>query len=74
MSVEASARAFVTGPNVDEGMLNLVEMAFRAYDPCLGCATHAAGHIPLLVRVYDDRGDLVSRLSRGPDGRVRRDG
>jgi len=40
-SVRKAAKAFVKGPDVQEGMLNMVEMSFRAYDPCLGCATHA---------------------------------
>ncbi|MEA1996926.1 MAG: Ni/Fe hydrogenase subunit alpha, partial [Gemmatimonadota bacterium] len=43
MSVEKAASGMVHGPEVTDGMLNLVEMAFRAYDPCLACATHALG-------------------------------
>ena len=41
MSVDKAAKALIHGRHVDEGLLNLVEMAFRAYDPCFGCATHA---------------------------------
>jgi F420-non-reducing hydrogenase large subunit len=40
MSVEAAARTLIKGGKVSEGKLNVVEMAFRAYDPCLACATH----------------------------------
>ena len=42
-SITKAAKAFIKGPDVKEGFLNMVEMAFRAYDPCLSCATHAIG-------------------------------
>jgi hypothetical protein len=52
MSVEKAAKGLVSGGTVSEGVLNMVEMAFRACDPCLGCATHSLpGSMPLLVRV-----------------------
>jgi len=41
MSVERAAKGLIKGGKVTEGLLNKVEMAFRAYDPCLGCATHS---------------------------------
>ena len=48
MSVEKAAKGLIKGGHVTEGLLNKVEMAFRAYDPCLGCATHSLpGHLPL---------------------------
>ena len=40
LSVEKAARAFIKDGNAPEGSLNMIEMAFRAYDPCLACATH----------------------------------
>jgi F420-non-reducing hydrogenase large subunit len=43
LSIKKAAQEFVKGPEVKEGFLNRVEMAFRAYDPCLGCATHVLG-------------------------------
>jgi F420-non-reducing hydrogenase large subunit len=50
---------------VDKEILNKVEMAFRAYDPCFGCATHSAiGQMPLEVKVFDHGGRLVDRLER----------
>jgi len=53
------------GTAITEGMLNRVEMAFRAYDPCLACATHSLpGHMPLEVVVYDAQGQTVDRLSQ----------
>jgi len=73
MSVEKAAKGLVSGANVSEGVLNMVEMAFRAYDPCLGCATHSLpGSMPLLVRVRDRRGQTLATLRRDADGRVHR--
>jgi len=46
-------------PEITEGMLNRVEIAIRAYDPCLSCATHALGDMPLEVALYDARGNLL---------------
>jgi len=49
---------------ITEGMLNRVEIAIRAYDPCLSCATHALGRMPLEVELYDARGKLIARKER----------
>ena len=46
MSVEKAAKGLIKGGNVTEGLLNKVEMAFRAYDPLLGCATHSLPGTP----------------------------
>ena len=59
MSVEKAAKGMVHGPEVTDGMLNMVEMAFRAYDPCLACATHALGKMPLEARIFDHRKKLI---------------
>ncbi len=65
MSVERAARGLIKGGKVDDGLLNMVEMAFRAYDPCFGCATHSLpGQMPLEVVVRDADGDVVKRLSQ----------
>ena len=49
----------------DEGLLNMIEMAFRAYDPCYGCATHALpGEMPLEVRIRDPRGVVLREVRR----------
>jgi len=48
-------------PEITEGMLNRVEVAIRAYDPCLSCATHALGKMPLEIELYDSRGKLLDR-------------
>jgi NAD-reducing hydrogenase large subunit len=47
--------------NITEGMLNGVEVAIRAYDPCLSCATHAIGHMPLEVSLYDVNNQLLDQ-------------
>ncbi|MCW3996582.1 MAG: Ni/Fe hydrogenase subunit alpha [Candidatus Bathyarchaeota archaeon] len=65
MSIRDAAKGLIHGGKVDQGILNMVEMAFRAYDPCFGCATHAAvGQMPLTVEVFDAQKRLVSKVSR----------
>ena len=65
MSVDKAARWLITGGEVDEGLLNQLEMAFRAYDPCYGCATHSLpGQMPLLVQIHDPAGEIVRELRR----------
>jgi F420-non-reducing hydrogenase large subunit len=65
MSIEKAAKSLIHKGEVPEGILNMVEMAFRAYDPCHACATHSLpGRMPLEVNVYDSNGGLVRRLSR----------
>lgn len=65
MSVDKAARALIKKGQVNEGLLNMVEMAFRAYDPCHGCATHALpGHMPLKLQIFDAQGKLVRELRR----------
>jgi len=74
MAIDQAARGLVSATHVNEGLLNMVEMAFRAYDPCLGCATHSLpGSMPLLVRVCDDRGNVLTSLRRDADGGIHRD-
>lgn len=74
LSVEKAARALVSGANVSEGLLNMVEMSFRAYDPCLGCATHSLpGSMPLWIEVRNPRGERVALLRRDSDGTIRRE-
>jgi F420-non-reducing hydrogenase large subunit len=63
-SVKKAAQGFIKGAEVKEGLLNRVEMAFRAYDPCLGCATHALpGKMPLTLHIRDEGGHLIRTLS-----------
>ena len=58
------ARRYLYGREVTEGLLNHIEVAIRAYDPCLSCATHALGKMPLVVELRDLEGNLVHQLSR----------
>jgi len=65
MSVEKAAKSLIKNGNVPESILNMIEMAFRAYDPCHACATHSLpGGMPLEVVVYDNNGELVKKLAR----------
>jgi len=66
MSIEKAAKSLIHKGEVPDGVLNMIEMAFRAYDPCMACATHSLpGRMPLEVNVYNSKGDLVRRLKRG---------
>ncbi|MEF8874700.1 MAG: nickel-dependent hydrogenase large subunit, partial [Candidatus Thermoplasmatota archaeon] len=68
MSVRDAAKKYIDGGNIQAGMLNSVERAFRAYDPCLACATHSAmGETPLKVNIYDDDGDKLKEVTQGID-------
>ena len=61
-AVNCVARAMLTGvKEITEGMLNAIEVAIRAYDPCLSCATHAYGQMPLEVMLVDAAGAVVAR-------------
>ncbi|MGO9788306.1 MAG: Ni/Fe hydrogenase subunit alpha [Solirubrobacteraceae bacterium] len=65
MSVDKAARSLITGGKVDDGLLNQLEMAFRAYDPCFGCATHSLpGQMPLTVEIHDPDGDVIREIRR----------
>ena len=65
MSVKKAAQGLIKKGKVSEGLLNMVEMAFRAYDPCFGCATHSLpGQMPLEVTLRDPQGEVIERLSQ----------
>jgi F420-non-reducing hydrogenase large subunit len=66
MAIKKAAMGVIKpGMEITNGLLNMVEMAFRAYDPCFSCATHAVlGELPLRVNVYDSKGELYKTLSR----------
>jgi F420-non-reducing hydrogenase large subunit len=66
MSIKKAASSLIKhGVVVNEGLLNMVEMAFRAYDPCFGCATHSLpGQMPLEVTVRDADGNTVDVLKQ----------
>ncbi|MFW6158987.1 MAG: nickel-dependent hydrogenase large subunit, partial [Planctomycetota bacterium] len=64
-AVKRAAEQHISGrAEITEGLLNHVEVAIRAYDPCLSCATHALGKMPLLVELIDPRGEIVDRKTK----------
>ncbi len=66
MSIKKAAQGLIKkGVEVTDGILNMVEMAFRAYDPCFSCATHSLpGQMPMTVDIYDADGKLLQRVTR----------
>src|SRR5512135_1200869 len=65
MSIERAARSLIKKGVVNQGLLNRVEMAFRLYDPCFGCATHTLpGQMPLEITIRDANGNTVDVLKQ----------
>ena len=65
MSVDKAARGLIKEGVVNDGLLNMVEMAFRAYDPCFGCATHTLpGEMPMVVTLRDLKGGVIREIRR----------
>jgi F420-non-reducing hydrogenase large subunit len=66
MSIKKAAEALIQpGVKIDDPILNQIEMAFRAYDPCFGCATHALpGQQPFQVRVFNHDSEMIQELYR----------
>ena len=63
-AVRQVARRYLNGREITEGLLNHIEVAIRAFDPCLSCATHALGKMPLQVELLDAEGRQLSTFSR----------
>ena len=60
------AKGLIKNSEISNGIMNMVEMAFRSYDPCFGCATHnLPGEMPLTVRLRASDGTILSEKSRG---------
>jgi len=70
-AVRQVALRYLDGRELTEGLLNHIEVAIRAFDPCLSCATHAIGKMPLAVALVDAAGTLIQRLIKDSDGRHR---
>jgi len=64
VAIREVARRYLDGRTLTEGLLNHIEVAIRAFDPCLSCATHALGQMPLAVELVSNGGDLLDRRSR----------
>lgn len=67
-AIRQVARQYIDGRKLTEGLLNHIEVAIRAFDPCLSCATHALGKMPLEVELLDVEGARVDVLTRSSDG------
>jgi NAD-reducing hydrogenase large subunit len=67
-AIRSVARRYLDGREITEGLLNHIEVAIRCFDPCLSCATHALGQMPLTVELVDAEGAPVHALSRNADG------
>ena len=65
-AVREVARRYLDGRELTEGLLNHIEVAIRAYDPCLSCATHALGQMPLKLELRGRGGELIDALQRDP--------
>jgi len=65
LSIAKAAKALIKNGKVDDGLLNMVEMAFRAYDPCMACATHSLpGSTPLIINLHDKDNSIVETIRR----------
>jgi F420-non-reducing hydrogenase large subunit len=65
MGIDKAAKGLIHAGKVNDGLLNMIEMAFRAYDPCNACATHSLpGEMPLTVYLRDQTGNLIDELKR----------
>ncbi|MEY4719146.1 MAG: hypothetical protein RL563_1764 [Pseudomonadota bacterium] len=67
-SVRQVAAEYLSGQELTEPLLNNLEVAIRAYDPCLSCATHAVGKMPLQLELVDAEGQMIDKLIRHSDG------
>jgi NAD-reducing hydrogenase large subunit len=63
-SIKQVADTYVDGNKLNESMLNRVEAVIRCYDPCLSCASHAFGQMPLVIELKDPAGEVIDRLVR----------
>lgn len=63
-SVDSVAKTYITGPEIHEGLLNRVEAAIRAHDPCLSCSTHAIGQMPISIEIKNHFGEVIKTISR----------
>jgi F420-non-reducing hydrogenase large subunit len=65
MSIKQAAQGLIRKGDISDGILNMIEMAFRAYDPCYACASHTLpGQMPLEVKIYNKQGTIIRTLQR----------
>jgi NAD-reducing hydrogenase large subunit len=68
-AIRQVALQYLDGQQLTEGLLNYIEVAIRAFDPCLSCATHALGKMPLEVELINAEGARVQHLIKDSDGK-----
>ncbi|RKZ06181.1 Ni/Fe hydrogenase subunit alpha, partial [Candidatus Fermentibacteria bacterium] len=71
-SIRQVAGMYLDGKQLTEPMLNQIEVAIRAYDPCLSCATHAMGKMPLEIILVNEQEEVIDRLEKRVTGEIRR--
>ncbi|MEI6745184.1 MAG: Ni/Fe hydrogenase subunit alpha [Methylococcaceae bacterium] len=71
-SVRQVAAEYLSGQELTEPLLNNLEVAIRAYDPCLSCATHAVGKMPLQLELVNSKGDTIDKLVKHDTGEIER--
>jgi NAD-reducing hydrogenase large subunit len=71
-AVRSVASQYLDGRELTEGLLNHIEVAIRAFDPCLSCATHALGRMPLDVSLLGPGGELIDRVQKSQQGVLQR--
>ena len=72
-SIRQVASHYLDGKELTEPLLNQVEVAIRAFDPCLSCATHAVGKMPLEIELVDAAGQVVDRIHKRASGEIEHD-
>ena len=71
-SIRKVANQYLDGHRLTEVLLNQVEVAIRAYDPCLSCATHAMGKMPMELNLLGENGEILDRLEKRASGQINR--
>ena len=71
-SIRQVASSYLDGNRLTEPLLNQVEVAIRAYDPCLSCATHAMGKMPLEITLVNENDEVIDRIEKRASGQIQR--
>jgi NAD-reducing hydrogenase large subunit len=71
-SIRQVASQYLDGNQLSEALLNQIEVAIRAYDPCLSCATHAMGKMPLEISLVNEHNEVIDRLEKRASGHIQR--
>jgi len=71
-SIRQVSSTYLDGSQLTEPLLNQIEVAIRAYDPCLSCATHAMGKMPLEITLVNEKEEIVDRLEKRASGQIQR--